>query len=175
MTCVTPLPDNPQSPVRLNLYGRRQGRPLRPHRKALVQDLLPRLRIDLPPPPGKIDPAALFPPQIKEIWLEIGFGAGEHLAAQAAAHPDTGIIGAEFFMNGVASLLGHMERQGLSNVRIVPGDARPLLDTLPDASISRCFVLFPDPWPKKRHAFRRFIGPENLDRLARILKPGAWL
>ena len=109
------------------------------------------------------------------MWLEVGFGSGEHLAAQAAANPAIGFIGCEPFVNGIAGLLGHIDKQRLGNIRIHPDDARPVLDRLPDASISRCFVLFPDPWPKKRHIERRFIGPVNLPKLARVMKKGAEL
>ncbi len=104
------------------------------------------------------------------MWLEIGFGGGEHLAAQAERHPDIGFIGAEPFVNGIASLLTHIEDKKLGNVRIFPDDARRLLDALPEYGIDRCFILFADPWPKARHAERRFIGPENLPRLVRALR-----
>ena len=107
------------------------------------------------------------------IFLEIGFGGGEHLAAQAAKNPGAGFIGCEPFVNGVASLLAHIDNQKLTNIRIFPDDARFLLDTLPGASLDGCFVFYPDPWPKKRHVERRFINADNLDRLARVLKPGA--
>lgn len=160
---------------RETLYGRRRGRTLRRHRADLLTTLLPRLRLDPPEPGGRIEPAALFPHPVTDVWLEVGFGGGEHLAAHAAAHPDIGLIGCEPFVNGVAGLLKLVDDGGLANVRIVPDDARPLLDALPDASVGRCFVLFADPWPKVRHHRRRFIGPENLDRLARVLKPGAEL
>jgi tRNA (guanine-N7-)-methyltransferase len=156
-------------------YGRRRGRRLRPGRQALFDALLPRLAIALPAKGTLIDPRSLFPSGTSEIWLEIGFGGGEHLAAQAEAHPAVGLIGAEIFVNGVASLLGHVDRRGLSNVRIFPDDARPLLDALPDASLGRVFLLFPDPWPKRRHSERRFISPANLDRLARVMREGAEL
>ncbi|MEE3626251.1 tRNA (guanine(46)-N(7))-methyltransferase TrmB [Nitrospirillum sp. BR 11752] len=106
----------------------------------------------------------------------MGFGGGEHLAEQAAANPDIGFIGCEPFINGVANLLQHVEAKDLSgNIRICPDDARPILDALPEASVGRVFVLFADPWPKLRHAERRFIGPANLPRLARVLKDGAEL
>ncbi|MGB9152233.1 MAG: tRNA (guanosine(46)-N7)-methyltransferase TrmB, partial [Alphaproteobacteria bacterium] len=108
-------------------------------------------------------------------WLEIGFGGGEHLAMQAKLHPDVCLIGCEPFVNGVASLLDHLERDGITNVRVFNDDARVMCDALTDASLDKCFVLFADPWPKKRHAERRFIGPENLARLARVLKPGGIL
>ena len=123
----------------------------------------------------RLDPQNLFPAKPSAIWLEIGFGGGEHLAAQAAANPDVGLIGCEPFVNGVASLLDHVDRLQLKNVRVFPNDARLVLDALPAASLDRCFVLFADPWPKKRHEERRFIGPENLPRLARVLKQGGEL
>ncbi|MBI1209214.1 MAG: tRNA (guanosine(46)-N7)-methyltransferase TrmB [Azospirillum sp.] len=156
-------------------HGRRRGRPLRKLRTALLETLLPRLAVDRPAPGSRLDPASLFPHPVAEVWLEIGFGGGEHLAAQAAAHPAIGFVGCEPFLNGIAGLLTHIDSRNLANVRIYPDDARPLLDALPDASIGRCFVLFGDPWPKQRHRERRFVGPANLDRLARILKPGAEL
>ncbi len=156
-------------------FGRRRGRRLRPGRRALFETLLPRRAFSLPAAGGVLDPRALFPSGIQDIWLEIGFGGGEHLAAQAAAHPEIGFIGAEIFVNGVASLLGHIDRHELPNVRILPDDVRPLLDALPAASIGRVFLLFPDPWPKRRHAARRFVNSENLDRLARVMRAGAEL
>ncbi|WP_162306119.1 tRNA (guanine(46)-N(7))-methyltransferase TrmB [Oleisolibacter albus] len=159
---------------RLLLYGRRHGRPLRKQRMALLDTLLPRLQLEAPAG-TRLDPAALFPVPMQGLWFEVGFGGGEHLAAQAEAHPGIGFIGCEPFINGVSSLLKHLDEGGQQNVRIVPDDARPVLDALPDASVDRAFVLFPDPWPKTRHAFRRFIGPDNLPRLARVLKDGAEL
>jgi tRNA (guanine-N7-)-methyltransferase len=122
-----------------------------------------------------LDPASLFAPTPDAVWLEVGFGGGEHLAAQAAAHPAIGIIGCEPFINGVVSLLGHVVRDDLANVRIWPESAVTLLDALPDASIARAFVLFPDPWPKLRQHKRRFVARANLDRLARVLTDGAEL
>jgi tRNA (guanine-N7-)-methyltransferase len=153
-------------------YGRRKGRPLRARKRGLMETLLPRLRIDLPLP---ADPRALFPFRPEALWLEIGFGGGEHLAVQAARHPQTGFIGCEPFLNGIAGLLDPVERDKLNNVRIFPDDARLLLDVLPVGAVMRTFILFPDPWPKARHAGRRFINPENLARLARVMKPGAEL
>ncbi|WP_044564260.1 tRNA (guanosine(46)-N(7))-methyltransferase TrmB [Azospirillum sp. B4] len=158
------------------LYGRRRGRPLRQHRTSLIEGLLPHLQLDPPATGGTIDPAALFPQPKRDLWFEVGFGGGEHLAQQAAANPDIGFIGCEPFINGVANLLQHIEAQDLSgNIRVCPDDARPILDALPEASVGRVFVLFADPWPKLRHAERRFIGPANLPRLARVLKDGAEL
>ncbi|WP_029010763.1 tRNA (guanine(46)-N(7))-methyltransferase TrmB [Azospirillum halopraeferens] len=157
------------------LYGRRKGRPLRRRRTELLETLLPRLTVAVPPSGTPIDPAALFDRPVDDVWLEVGFGGGHHLAWQAAHHPGIGLIGCEPFVNGVAGLLGLVEDAGVDNVRIVPDDARPLLDALPDASIGRAFVLFADPWPKKRHWERRFIGPGTLDTLARVLRDGAEL
>lgn len=157
------------------LYGRRKGRPLRKRRTSLMEEALPRLAFPLPDDGAPLAAESLFPAPVRDVWLEIGFGGGHHLAWQAAHNPDVGMIGCEPFINGVASLLGLLEEQGTENVRVHPDDARPLLDALPDASIGRAFVLFADPWPKKRHWDRRFIGPENLPRLARVLKDGAEL
>jgi tRNA (guanine-N7-)-methyltransferase len=130
-----------------------------------METLLPALR----PPPGPIETGG------RETWLEIGFGGGEHLAAQAARRPDVLLIGAEPFQNGVASAVRHVDEQSLSNVRIHDGDARELLARLPDAAVARVFVLFPDPWPKARHHKRRLIQPETVAELARVLKPGGSL
>jgi tRNA (guanine-N7-)-methyltransferase len=139
-----------------------------------MQELLPKLTIELPAS-SRFDPLALFSPQPDRLWVEIGFGGGEHLAAQASRHADVGFIGCEPFINGVASLLDHLDRDSIRNVRVFPNDARMLLDVLPDASVERCYVLFADPWPKAKHAERRFIGSENLPRLQRILKSGGEL
>jgi len=130
-------------------------------------------------PPSAIDPAALFAFEAREIRpeirLEIGFGSGEHLSAQAAANPDVAFIGGEVFLNGVASLLKQIDDNKLNNVRIYDADVRHLLPLLPEACLTRISLLFPDPWPKKRHAKRRFINPENLDLLARLLVDGGEL
>jgi tRNA (guanine-N7-)-methyltransferase len=148
-------------------YGRRHGRRLRVGRGRLLQELLPKLEI--PAGDDLIDPSTLFE-VVREYWLEIGFGGGEHMAAQAAENPDVGFIGCEPFINGIARLLTDVEDRGLQNIRLHADDARPLLDRVADASIARAFVLFPDPWPKNRHANRRFINPENLTTLARLLR-----
>lgn len=162
------------------LYGRRKGRPLRKRKAGLLEEALPRLTFAPPAPGESLDPAGLFPKPVDDVWLEVGFGGGHHLAWQAAHNRDAGrrvgVIGCEPFVNGVAGLLALVDEQDLyDDVRILPDDARPLLDALPDASIGRAFVLFADPWPKKRHWDRRFIGPENLARLSRVLKDGAEL
>ncbi|MDJ0933961.1 MAG: tRNA (guanosine(46)-N7)-methyltransferase TrmB [Kiloniellales bacterium] len=164
-----------QNPPRRQFYGRRHGRPLRPARARLVETLLPRLALTLETAGSLQDLRALFETAPEELWLEIGFGAGEHLAAQAAARPEIGFLGAEVFVNGVASLLAHIDREGLSNVRIYQGDGRDLLEALPEAALARVAVLFPDPWPKARHRRRRILQPETLDHLARVLRDGGEL
>lgn len=156
-------------------FGRKRGKKLRPGREALVADLLPRLRV-LPPVGGRtLNPVTLFPHAVDDLWLEIGFGGGEHLAAQARTHPRIGFIGGEPFVNGVAALLTTVSAENLTNIRIIDDDIRPLLEALPDASVGRVFILFPDPWPKRRHHNRRLISPATLDLLARVMKDGAEL
>lgn len=155
-------------------YGRRKGRPLHVRKSRLMEEALPRFEIKLAQG-EKLDLQRLFSHQPDAFWLEIGFGGGEHLAGQALRHPAKGLIGCEPFRNGIASLLDHIDRQGVENVRVFPDDARLLLDALPNACIERCYVLFADPWPKAKHAERRFIGPENLPRLARVIKLGGEL
>jgi len=150
-------------------HGRRRGRPLRAGRQQILADGLDRLGIDPAGLPDGADPAALFDPRPRAVWLEIGFGAGEHLAWQAAHNPDIGLIGAEPFLNGVARLLATAGTQGLANIRVLADDVRPLLDRLGDATLERAFVLFPDPWPKRRHRARRLVARPLLDRLARTL------
>lgn len=157
-------------------FGRRSGKKLRAQAQGLMTGLLPRLAIPEPSAETRLDPFTLFASRPQTVWLEVGFGGGEHTAAQALLHPEAGIIGCEVFRNGVASLLGHLVRDETTDrVRIFAEDVRRLLPALPEASLSRAFVLFPDPWPKSRHAERRFIGPDNLAALARVLVPGAEL
>ena len=159
-----------------NFYGRFKGKGLRDSQQAYLDEDLAQFS---PGPVGwEENPArtslnieALFGG--KEIWLEIGFGGGEHLVHQAATNPDVGIIGAEPYINGVAMLLGKVRKAGVKNLRIYPNDARHLFYVLPAASVSKAFLLYPDPWPKKRHHRRRFVTPEHLKPLAHILKPGA--
>ncbi len=160
---------------RPRFFGRRSGKALRQQALGLLEDLLPRLAIGVPGRGDTLDPASLFPHPVTEIWLEVGFGGGEHLAEQAAAYPLVGMIGCEVFRNGIASLLGHISTNALENIRIFHEDARLLLPALPEASLARVFVLFPDPWPKRSHAERRFVGPANLDAVARLLKDGGEL
>ena len=156
------------------LYGRRRGRPLRAAQRILLETKLPLLRIALPAH-GTLDPRRLFAAPVTEVWLELGFGGGEHLAEQAAAHPAVGLLGAEFFENGVAKLLVEIERRDIANIRLFADDARLLLGALPEQSIGRAFILFPDPWPKERHKKRRLVSRETLDTLARIMSDGAEL
>ena len=154
----------------LRSYGRLKSRPIKPRQAALVETLLPRLR----PPAEAFDPRTLIP-GAREAWLEIGFGGGEHMAAQAGRRPDVTILGAEPFQNGVASAVRHIDEQALSNVRVHDGDARELMARLPDASLARVFVLFPDPWPKGRHKKRRIVQAETVAEFARLLAPGGRL
>jgi tRNA (guanine-N7-)-methyltransferase len=154
----------------LRTYGRIKARPIKPRQAALMESLLPAIRV----PAAPFDPGALAPGW-RATWLEIGFGGGEHMAAQAARHPDVLLIGAEPFQNGVASALRHIDEQGLANVRLHVGDARALLERLPDASLDRVFILFPDPWPKTRHHKRRLIQTETVAELARVLRAGGRL
>jgi len=159
---------SPHPPLRS--YGRLKSRPIKPRQAALMETLLPQLRVPLRP----FDPASLAT-AAAEVWLEIGFGGGEHLAAQAARRPEVLLIGAEPFHNGVASALRHIDEAGLKNVRLHDGDARELLARLPDACLQRVFVLFPDPWPKARHHKRRLLQADTALELARVLKPGGSL
>ncbi len=158
------------------LYGRARGHALRPRQALLLERALPRLAFD---PAQAATPAAAFP-GLARLWLEIGFGGGEHAVAQAGAHPEAGLIACEVFENGICSLLSRLVPDGdpatvslPDNLRLWTEDARILLRMLPDACLDRLFLLFPDPWPKARHAKRRFVHPEQIGELARVLKPGA--
>lgn len=154
----------------LRSYGRLKSRPIKPRQAALMETRLPQLRI----PVGPVEPHSLMP-AARETWLEIGFGGGEHMAAQAARAADVLVLGAEPFQNGVASAVRHIDEQGLDNVRLHDGDVRELLERLPDASLARVFILFPDPWPKTRHHKRRLVQAETVAELARVLRPGGRL
>lgn len=161
-----------------NFYGRRRGHALKPSQQRYLDEDLPRLSVGAVDRAGNpdrtpIDLAAIF--GARPVWLEIGFGAGEHMVHQGTRNPGIGILGAEPYLNGVAQLLGKIRAAGLGNLRVHAGDARDLFDLLPDAAIDRAFLLYPDPWPKARHHRRRFVTPEHLGPLARVLKPGATL
>ena len=154
------------------IYGRQKGHRLHKNQARLVRDLLPELRPDISPDKGPQDPQNWFSRPMRDFALEIGFGGGEHLAASAAAHTDIGHIGCEPFLNGVAKLCLAVEAQKLTNVAIYDDDARAVLDVLPAQSLGQAFLLYPDPWPKKRHHKRRFINPDNLRQMFRVLRPG---
>ena len=155
-------------------YGRRKAKPLSARKARLMGELLPLLRVDL----GKAPPStltALFTASVKDVWLEIGFGSGEHLLWQAERHDDIGFIGCEPFINGMGSLLGAIEERGIRTIRVHDGDAREVLAWLPDRSIGRVFLLFPDPWPKRRQQKRRLLAGETISEFARVLVPGGEL
>jgi len=163
------MTQQPYGPLRS--FGRIKARPIKSRQASLLETLLPTIALDLSRP---IDLVALKP-DAAEVWLEIGFGGGEHLTAQAQRRADVLVLGAEPFLNGVASALRHIEAAALTNVRLHAGDARDLLAALPDGSLDRVFILFPDPWPKLRHHKRRLIQPDVVVALARVLKPGGRL
>jgi len=150
-------------------FGRRKGKKLRLNQADLFASLLPELRVDLA---GDLSPAALFENLPSDLWLEIGFGGGEHLVLQATTHPKVGFIGCEPFVNGMAKMLSVIDRDGLKNIRLYDSDALDLLKKLPDASIGRLYLLYPDPWPKRRQNKRRFVSDETLNLIARVLRPG---
>ncbi len=161
-----------------NFYGRLKGKTLKDSQKTYLAEDLDALSPGLVswednPTRTPLDLDSLFGG--RPVWLEVGFGGGEHLVHQARENPDVGIIGAEPYINGVAMLLGKIRRAGVDNLAVHPGDARDLMDVLPAASISRAFLLYPDPWPKARHHRRRFVTPEHLEPLARVMKAGAVL
>lgn len=160
------------------LYGRRRGKRLRPSQIARLKDDLPALEISASiqsnPDRAFLDCASIFDADAP-VWLEIGFGSGEHLLYQAELHPDIGLIGCEPYLNGIASLLGKLRTSSARNVRIYPGDFRDVLDVLPAGSVDRVFLLYPDPWPKRRHRKRRVVNSEYLDPLARTMRQGAEL
>ncbi|MFO1080391.1 MAG: tRNA (guanosine(46)-N7)-methyltransferase TrmB [Reyranellaceae bacterium] len=162
---------------RRTLHGRRRGKKLRAGQQSLLETLLPQLALAVPPEGRTLDLAQAFGGTVPPggVWLEVGFGAGEHLVWQATQHPEVGLIGCEPYLNGVAKGLAHIERAGVRNVRLLVDDARLLMAALPERSLGRVFVLFPDPWPKARHHKRRFVQRETLDRLAVLMQPGAEL
>lgn len=168
---------HPTRPHR-NFYGRLKGKALKPAQKRYLEEDLATLspgavEWDNNPDRVPLDLTQRF--GARPVWLEIGFGGGEHLIHQAEQNPDVGIIGAEPYINGVAMLLGKIRRAGVQNLAVHPGDARDLMDVLPPVSVDRAFLLYPDPWPKTRHHRRRFVTPEHLHPLAQAMKPGAVL
>lgn len=154
----------------IQTFGRRWGRPLSARQARLFEKMLPTLRVPVGED-GALDPQAVFP-DAREIWLEIGFGGGEHVSGQAKANPHVGILASEVFIEGVAKCLGQIEDAALTNVRLWEEDARELMAGLSDSCLDRAFILFPDPWPKARQQKRRIVQPEFLDELARLMKPG---
>lgn len=171
-------PSSDTTRPRRNFYGRLKGKTLKAsQRRYLAEDLADlspgAVGWEENPDRTPLDLAGLFGD--KPVWLEIGFGGGEHLVHQAVGNRDVGIIGCEPYINGVAMLLGKIRRAGVDNLAVHPGDARDLFDVLPQASIARAFLLYPDPWPKSRHHRRRFVTEEHLVPLARVMQPGAIL
>ncbi len=159
-----------------NFYGRRKGKHLKTSQEGYLAEDLEALSPgpvdwDVNPARDPLDLPQLF--DARPVWLEIGFGGGEHMVHQASENPQVGIIGCEPYINGVAMLLGKIRRANVDNLAVYPGDVRDMFDVLPAASIDRAFLLYPDPWPKARHHRRRFVTPEHLEPLARVLKPGA--
>lgn len=168
---MSPSDDPARRPLRS--FGRIKSRAIKPRQAALFDTLLPAIALP-DPKAGPIDPKALMP-GAAGVWLEIGFGGGEHLAEQAGRHPDILVIGCEPFLNGVGSALRHIDERGLKNVRLHPDDARDVMAALPDASLDRVMILFPDPWHKARHNKRRLVQDETAVEIARLLKPGGQL
>jgi len=166
-------------------YGRRKGKTLRNRRLNAFEDVLPEIEIHLPssslsPLRGtegdegvSVPPTSFFPPSVKEVWMEIGFGDGKHLLHQALNNPDIGFIGCEPFINGIAALCADIKDNNVKNIRIWPDDARLLMSRINGASIGKLFLLNSDPWPKKKHAKRRFVQQETLDEIHRLLKQNA--
>lgn len=155
------------------LHGRRKGKPLSARREGLMAERLPALVVDIADPaPAAADLAALFAAPVDHFRIEVGFGGGEHLLDQAAADPRCGFIGVEPFVNGLAKAVSAIEERDIRNIRLFGGDAALLLDWLPAGAFDRLDLLYPDPWPKRRHWKRRFVSEANLDRIARVLRPG---
>ena len=152
------------------LFGRRKGHRLRAHQADLIEHLLPRLSLDIAGP-STPDLADLFDPRADEIRLEIGFGGGEHLIAEACAFANVAFIGCEPYVNGMAKILTQIEARNIGNVRLFAGDATELLAWLPPHSLSRIDLIHPDPWPKRRHWKRRFVQDATVSAMARVLKP----
>ena len=154
-------------------FGRRKGHKLRPHQADLIDQLLPHLALDIQaPPPDLSDLPSLFDPPTTELRLEIGFGGGEHLVAEARAHPDSAFIGCEPYVNGMAKILAQIEAHNVGNIRLFAGDAVELVAWLPPRALARIDLIHPDPWPKRRHWKRRFVQDATIAAMARVLRPG---
>ena len=160
-----------QSRPQGSFFGRRKGHKLRAHQSDLIAQLLPQLALDIASPAPQ-DLRTLFPAQITRVRLEIGFGGGEHLVAEALAHPQTGFIGCEPYVNGMAKILTQIEAHDIGNIRLFAGDASDLLAWLPRASLARIDLIHPDPWPKRRHWKRRFVQDATIAEMARVVRPG---
>jgi len=165
------LPEGDARTPRGAFFGRRKGHKLRAHQADLIDHLLPHLALDIQaaPPP---DLSSLFDPPATALRLEIGFGGGEHLVAEARAHPDTGFIGCEPYVNGMAKILAQIEAHNIRNIRLLAGDAAELLAWLPARALARIDLIHPDPWPKRRHWKRRFVQDATIAAMARVLQPG---
>jgi tRNA (guanine-N7-)-methyltransferase len=164
------MPTDTQSRPPRAFFGRRKGHALKPNQAALFETLLPTLALDLSAPSPAL--ATLFPVQVEEVRLEIGFGGGEHLIAEAEQNPRTGFIGIEPFINGMAKALASIAARGLRNIRLHHGDAIEVIAWLPEKSLARVDLIHPDPWPKRRHWKRRFVQDESIAAIAHILRPG---
>jgi tRNA (guanine-N7-)-methyltransferase len=166
---MTAVDGHEGSPVARGFYGRSRGKVLRAGQKRLLAEGLPLFSI----PPESLAEGRAFVPACREVWLEIGFGAGEHLIEQAKANPDVGLVGCEPFLNGVVAALAGLKREEISNVLLRRGDAQAVIKAVPDAFFSRVFMLYPDPWPKRRHHKRRVVSVSFIAALARVMRSGA--
>ena len=168
----TPHDDGTAPHAQGSFFGRRKGHRLRAHQADLIAHLLPHLALDLASPPPQ-DISELFDPPVQDLRLEIGFGGGEHLAAEAQSLGQTGFIGCEPYVNGMAKILAQIEARNINNIRLFAGDAIALLAWLPPQSLSGIDLIYPDPWPKRRHWKRRFVQDAAIAAMARVLKPRA--
>jgi tRNA (guanine-N7-)-methyltransferase len=167
----TPSGDDAAPHARGSFFGRRKGHKLRAHQADLIEHLLPHLSLDITTP-APSSPTDLFDPAPQAIRLEIGFGGGEHLVAEAQNYPDADFIGCEPYVNGMAKILAQIEAHNIGNIRLFAGDAAELLNWLPPQSLARIDLIHPDPWPKRRHWKRRFVQDATIAAMARVLKPG---
>ncbi|WP_018688897.1 tRNA (guanosine(46)-N7)-methyltransferase TrmB [Ahrensia kielensis] len=154
-------------------FGRRRGKAMKPRQSGQYESQLPKLRIAIDTDTAPASMSALFEHAPAKVRLEIGFGGGEHLIHEATRFPDIGFIGVEPFVNSMAKFLANASEAGLENLRVYDDDATQLLDWMPANSIDGIDLLYPDPWPKKKHWKRRFVNPQNLSRFARVMKPGS--